>query len=303
MEQGAARPVDSIGVEIDAKIIRSQKDHRSATCECEAQSRESVKSEPADAAESKMTEPFVACVMITNNRPQMAARAICRFRQQNYQRKCLLIVDTAEQPSLPMQHPGGPVTEWTVWKSGLYGRPIGSLRNEANEIAIREYKPDILINWDDDDVSHPNRIASQVRQLQTTLIDQRPRGGIEAAGAVGYQDLLWWNSVKAEAWLYDYGGNHYCLGTSLCYWPHFWKSNPFPERNIGEWPIETPGKFGYSSFIDGEPMIIGEWHGKNGANAGTEPSREPWQMEETHWSNTWKRVPEWDERLRARMAL
>jgi glycosyltransferase involved in cell wall biosynthesis len=294
MEQGAARPVDSIGVEIDGKIIRSQKHHRSATCEGEAQRRESVKSKPADAAKSKMTDPLICAVMITNNRPAMARRAVRDFNRQTYNNKLLFVLDTAKDS------PGQAASEW---EPVLNGSSIGTLRNVANAMAMKRLNPDILINWDDDDVSHPNRIASQVRQLQTTLIDQRPRGGIEAAGAVGYQDLLWWNSVRAEAWVYDYGGNHYCLGTSLCYWPHFWKSNPFPERNIGEWPIETPGKFGYSSFVDGEPMIIGEWHGKNGANAGTEPSREPWQMEETHWSNTWKRVPEWDERLKARMAL
>ncbi len=251
-----------------------------------------------------MNQPLVACVMITNNRPQLAARAVRSFRAQTYQRKKLLIVNSGPYP---IETETSDLMEPCF--VGIDTLTIGGLRNHGNKYAMECYgpsydRPDILINWDDDDVSHPNRIASQVLQLQTTQIDRRTAGqGVYPAPAVGYKDLLWWNSVKGEAWLYDNGSNHYCLGTSLCYWPETWRKHPFPNSNIGEWPEASIGQFGFSSFVDGEPMIIGEWHGKNGANAGTQPSRQPWEMEETHWSNVWKRVPEWDERLKARMAL
>ncbi len=229
-----------------------------------------------------MNEPLVCCVMITNNRRELADRAVRCFEAQTYPNLALFVSDN----------------------SHITGMSIGALRNDAISRAIERHKPDILINWDDDDVSHPNRIASQVLQLQTTQIDRRTAGqGVYPAPAVGYKDLLWWNSVKQEAWLYDNGSNHYCLGTSLCYWPETWRKHPFPDSNIGEWREGSIGQFGFSSFVDGEPMIIGEWHGKNGANAGTQPSRQPWQMEENHWSNVWRRVPEWDERLKAKMAL
>jgi glycosyltransferase involved in cell wall biosynthesis len=282
-------------LESNAEILCFEKHQRGEACEGEAQSRESITPEEADGAQGEMNEPLVACVMITNNRPQLARRAIRHFNRQTYKNKLLFVLDTNASA------PGQAATEWLPSLNGL---SIGHLRNHANLLAIKLLHPDILINLDDDDVSHPNRIASQVLQLQTTQIDRRTAGqGIYPAPAVGYKDLLWWNSVKQEAWLYDNGSNHYCLGTSLCYWPETWRRNLFPDSNIGEWREASIGQFGFSSFVDGEPMIIGEWHGKNGACEGNRPSTEPWEMSETHWSNVWKRVPEWDERLKAIMAL
>ncbi len=223
-------------------------------------------------------EPLVVGVMITKGRPELCRRAVRCFESQTYLNRELFIFEN----------------------SHITGMTIGALRNTAISLALSRYNAKILINVEDDDVSHHNRIASQVLQLQTTLIDNRHvRGGIPPAGAVGYHNLLWWDSTKGEAWMYENGSNHYCLGTSLCYWPDFWKANPFPDRNIGEWPLETPGKFAYSSLIGGEPMIIGEWHGNNGANAGSTPSKEPWRI----GGECWKRMPEWDERLKARMRL
>ncbi len=248
-----------------------------------------------------MTEPLVVAVMITNNRLQLACRAICSFEAQTFGNKKLLVFDNSNrlgERKVEYDHMA------LVVSPQSNGLSIGALRNVANQAAIEQFNPDILINWDDDDVSHPHRIASQVLHLQTTQIDRRTAGqGIYPAPAIGYRDLLWWNSVKGEAWLYSNESNHYCLGTSLCYWPETWRRNPFPNSNIGEWREASVGQFGFSSLVDGEPMIIGEWHGKNGACEGSKPSVTPWEMVESRWSNVWKRVPEWDERLKARMAL
>ncbi len=227
-------------------------------------------------------EPLVACVMITNNRPQMAGRAVRHFNRQTYKNKLLFVFDSSFI---------NPCQAATVWDQNFDGASIGQLRNRANQLAFEQLQPDILINWDDDDVSRPNRIASQVAQLTWN--------GNGNAPAVGYHNLLWWDSTKTEAWLYENGSRHYTLGTSLCYWAETWKRHPFPDSNLGEWKEAAVGQCGFSSFVNGEPMIIGEWHGKNGANAGNTPSREPWKI----GGECWKRMPEWDERLNKKMAL
>jgi len=233
-----------------------------------------------------MNLPLVCAVMITNNRPELAARASVCFRDQSYGPKRLLVLDSNVNDILGESTVGNALIKYCMRR--LAGLSIGALRNVANMLAIEEFNPDILINWDDDDVSHPNRIASQVEQLQQSK-----------APAVGYQDLLWWDSAKGKAWLYENGSRHYCLGTSLCYWPETWNRNPFPDSNIGEWPEGAVGQYGLTSFVNGEPMIIGEWHGKNGSNGGTTRSETPWKI----GGECWKRKPEWDERLRERMAL
>src|SRR5665213_712671 len=59
-----------------------------------------------------------------------------------------------------------------------FPQPIGSLRNLVCEEALGK----IIIHWDDDDWSHPLRIAQQVRMLQ-----DNPKLRV-----VGYSSLLYW---------------------------------------------------------------------------------------------------------------
>jgi hypothetical protein len=45
-----------------------------------------------------MSEPTVCCIMLTKDRPALAARAVRCFRQQTYERKRLLIVNSEPHP-------------------------------------------------------------------------------------------------------------------------------------------------------------------------------------------------------------
>ncbi len=244
-----------------------------------------------------MSEPLVCAVMITNGRPKLSGRAVRCFNRQTYRNKLLYVLDTTPKPGTPCQA----VTEWLPELGGIAS--IGALRNLANASAIGRYSPDIIINWDDDDWSHALRMASQVEQLSSTVIDRRMSGqGIVPAPAVGYSDLLWWDSTKLEAWMYTNGSNHYCLGTSLCYWPETWRKFPFPDpaivggHDVGEWPEAAAGQFGFPSIVHEAPMIIGEYHGANGACSISRP-------ESPNVETNWKRVEQWDAYCRKTMAV
>lgn len=179
-----------------------------------------------------MPDPTVACIMLTADRPEYARRAVEAFRRQTYPAKRLLIYDTGRNSeTIDLNWDGGDMHVF----SSARGEEIGLLRNYAN----RSADADILVHWDDDDYSHPNRIAEQVALLQSS-----------GAEAVGYREILFWQEgvplesyeinglnvrtrsvdIPGEAWLYTNGLNSYCLGTSLCYWRKTWERRPFEAR-------------------------------------------------------------------------
>ena len=221
-----------------------------------------------------MDKPTVYAVMLCHGRPEMARRALECFAAQTYERKVL-----------------------SVWEAP---GSIGKLRNQANSQTVA----DIIVHWDDDDWSHPNRIAEQVALLQSS-----------GAECVGYNEMLFWNVSRkpkhqpfefeppGEAWLYTGPSDQYCLGTSMCYWRETWERNPFRDTNAGCDDLYWHGRglrmvgvpaFGFNTAIQGEPKVprmIAAIHDGNTC-AAIDPT-----------SADWRRVPEWDAYCRARMAL
>jgi hypothetical protein len=276
------------------------------------------------------TEPLVVCVCLTKDRPAMLNRAIACYGAQTYENKILLIVNSGEGPLWLDDTPGA----YNVWEPCFVGADamtIGALRNEAGRwIASGPTPfPDIIVHWDDDDWSHPSRIAEQVTLLQSSVND-----------CVGYREMLFcrdvsvkedrisqiadpsgnfrvighhWREAPSEAWLYTSGKPSYCLGTSLCYWRRAWEKRPFEDLAHGEdhawlkgvdslgvsslanatiideWFVKEPG----ASFL--EPRMIATIHGGN-----TSPAYQHLEACEKQ-GEKWKRVPQWDEYCRATM--
>lgn len=258
------------------------------------------------------TELTVCCVMLTADRPHLARRAVESFRSQTYPAKQLLIWDNGAemQPDLEAEDDG------IYWVSATR-QTVGGLRNNVNcfwtEFPILIHCPaslraakqlnrefPILIHWDSDDYSHPNRIAEQVELLQSS-----------GADCVGYREMLFWKQPDGEAWLYSNRDPRYCLGTSLCYWRKTWERKPFEATSQGEDHLFTLGLKCVSvtsifdvhndPYIDvlptGEadktPRMIARIHAGNTSNA-----YDPGVMRK---SAEWKRVPEWDEYCRGVM--
>ncbi len=245
-----------------------------------------------------MAEPTVACVMLTRDRPEYARLALECFRSQTYENKRLVIFDTGSMDDLATDD------GLIVHIKGLRGRTIGELRNAANTHS----KADIIIHFDDDDWSQPNRIAEQVALLQSS-----------GADCVGYREMLFWREpvlfwrepeilfYPGEAWLYSVPSPSWVLGTSFCYWRRVWEQHKFPDlpRLVDGKPVPDSASedviwrrgvkcLGYSSITpDGYPRMIARIHGGNTTNYA--------DLLGPRAGNTWKRAPEWDEHCGAVM--
>lgn len=244
-------------------------------------------------------QPSVVCVMLTANRPEMARQAVECFRAQAYTAKRLFVMDTGRESARI-------VNADTVCSEHYpdVAHSIGELRNWANDWANDHcLAGDIIIHFDDDDWSHPNRIAEQVALLQSS-----------GADVVGYNEMLFWKEpLRAtreigpgaagyfgEAWLYCESNPSYALGTSLCYWRKTWERKPFLDKSHGEDLDFIRGlKMASGSSIGakvrgepGEPRMIARIHGANTSTAYT-----PKKM--AAHPDCWCRVPEWDAHCRS----
>lgn len=274
-----------------------------------------------------MTEPLACCIMLTKDRPEMAKRAVESFGRQTYQNKRLYIFDTGKIPCVAILPDGYPDFNIVYHRGQSHGASIGALRNLANWWGCRSNSSnppdaDILIHFDDDDWSHPNRITEQVALLQAS-----------GKQCVGYRDMIFGKqatldgaglcthcsansayycaeeagncALDGQAWLYTNQDPRYCLGTSLCYWRAAWEARPFPDISRGEdrkWLREIDS-MGITSFppFDGVPVKQWDFNDQAPRMIASIHSGNHVKYETT--SAEWKRVPEWDAYCRERMAL
>lgn len=267
-----------------------------------------------------MSEPLVVAIMLTKDRSEMAARAVRAFRKQTYDptRRILSILDTGAERHFVLDGSDSENEEHD-WRPSVRGQSIGALRNLAASWAM---PGSILIHWDDDDVSHPNRIAEQVAHLQSS-----------GAEVVGYNKLLFWISLPkfvnhtvdgdeiggpyaddllgGEAWLYK--APHFTApGTSLAYWRKTWEMKPFPDmpnnkQSTGEdvqWlkgmNLATVSSLAVKDWEMGKsdllPRLIASIHGGNTMSYDLEGMI-------ARGSREWRRTPELDEFCRSRMRI
>lgn len=247
----------------------------------------------------------VCAIMLANGREAMVRRAVKSFQSQTYPAKELLIWDTGE---LNEDHDttGDGSGQVMHIPAPAYRTPnptIGALRNEALHFFDDDdagKAPDIIIHWDSDDWSHPNRIAEQVALLESS-----------GKQVVGYKDLLFWDSTPGQfcgAWLWK-NDLAFC-GTSLCYYREAWERVKFTDapRNgqatseYEHWKQAHPFLVVSSLVCDIndltrtttiKPRMIGAIHGANTMS---------YERNERN-GMTWKRVPDWDKHCREVMAL
>jgi Glycosyl transferase family 2 len=168
--------------------------------------------------------PSVTCICITRNRRVFMRRAIYYFARSatayGFMNDAeLIILDGSKerQDVLP-----------TLDDTGVryFHRPgsfmqAGIAHNECCEWA----KGDIIIQWDDDDWQHPDRIT---RQVQTLL--QTPGDGFAYTSRYYWYHLQQGQAVKAKSW----EGGEGSTGATFAYWRETWKKTPFQDVGVGE---------------------------------------------------------------------
>ena len=242
--------------------------------------------------------------MLVNGRPEMVRRAVKAFEARTYADARLMLYDTSAEHGIIPKHWGSPRVR------SARGAPpeinailldpvvatVGELRNAAIEYVRSEWRPPIIVHWDSDDWSHPNRIAEQVALLQTS-----------GADCVGYREMLFWRKRapvgdSGEALLYTNPEPDFCLGTSLCYWRSVWERKPFEALPVAPGGIGEDWKFqqglkrtAVSSLVSPssgspvEPRMIASIHGGNTSD---------YSIIDNPKQRSFVRMPLWDEHCR-----
>lgn len=108
--------------------------------------------------------PAISCLMVTRDRLALALRAIRCFGDQTYPERELIVV--SEGPGDYRAALERFVDEHAIAGVRVVpaepGLTLGALRN----LTLDEAAGEILCQWDDDDLSHPNRLAEQSEALE-----------------------------------------------------------------------------------------------------------------------------------------
>lgn len=137
----------------------------------------------------------------------MAAAAVECFLDQTWHDKELIILDDSGAPSFPDGITGPGIRYFSQ-----PGGTIGAKRNKCCELAAGE----IIMHFDDDDYSCPDRITDQVNRILET-----------GAPITGYSSMEF-RDGDGNRWLYT-GSASYALGTSLAYRKWYWERTKFIE--------------------------------------------------------------------------
>ncbi len=221
--------------------------------------------------------PLVSAICLTADRQAFTERAIRCFEWQDYPNKQLVVLDSGAQP----------FELKCVVQDAHFHRmarshtdTIGSMRN----LAIAAADGELIVHWDSDDWSAPDRITQQVHQLQDCDAD-----------IVGACELPFWDYRTRSAYVYRHQKPTYIVGTTMMYRRSMWQEHKFPSLNRGEdthWHRELGAlrKRSFSdSYADGG-LVIAAIHEGN-------------SMDYSLPLPEWRRAPEWDERARKVMAL
>ena len=137
---------------------------------------------PSAAAEAN---PFVSCLMVTRGNTELIKYSLASYQRQTYAHRELVVV--AES------YAGEKVRAFIDSQEALNARvfvaPPGLTLGDHRNLAAARARGAILVNWDDDDVSDPQRLDVSVQALRKS----------GAAAAFLSRLLVWWPQRKIAA--------------------------------------------------------------------------------------------------------
>ena len=129
--------------------------------------------------------PLVSCLMVTGRRLLHAQCAIECFQRQNYPAKELVIVDDSGSAQLAEYLEKLADARIRYVQCPPDNLTLGELRNEA----IRNAQGDYVAQWDDDDLSDPQRLEYQMAAVLTFAAD----------ACCLQREMLWWPKLDRLA--------------------------------------------------------------------------------------------------------
>jgi hypothetical protein len=202
--------------------------------------------------------PLVSCLMVTGRRPALAELAMGCFRRQTYPNRELIVVDDSGTDALAEavdHHDGGPGASIRWLRLPPEGQPLGALRN----IALAEARGEFLCQWDDDDLSAPERLRRQAAALLATGAD----------ACVPARLRLWWS---ARDWISESSSRIWECAL-------MWKKGgitAYPELRAGEDtpPVEALANHGLIALLEAPDLYTYVHHGAN-------------TFPDEHWMKLW----------------
>jgi glycosyltransferase involved in cell wall biosynthesis len=172
---------------------------------------------PRGDAAAGSAAPLVSCVMPTFDRRAFVPQAVRYFLRQDYPAKELIVVDDGPEPVSDLL----PADPRIVYHRVEAQMVLGAKRNLACDLA----RGPIIVHWDDDDWSSPDRVSVQVAALTGN-----------GADVCGVASLLYYDPVHSSAWRFTWPSAQrpWAAGPSLCFTKELWRRSPFPEVTIGE---------------------------------------------------------------------
>jgi glycosyltransferase involved in cell wall biosynthesis len=165
--------------------------------------------------------------MPTADRRPFVSRAVHYFLRQDYPAAELIVLDDGDAAAADLL-PADPRIRYERLPQRAV---LGTKRNLACEMA----RGDLILHWDDDDWSAPDRITRQAGVLTAAP-------GVEVCGLAA---LLFYDAVARQGWRYRYrlAGRAWVAGNTMCYRRGVWKRMPFAAVPEGEdtrfvWALE-----------------------------------------------------------------
>lgn len=203
----------------------------------------------------------ITAVMCTRNRTNMALQAMRCWEQQTHANKRLYIFDNSDRSDLTIREVAKRLDAVYEFAGPQRGTKLNTIMNMAMARALANFPTtSFLAKWDDDDLSHPQRMAVQLDLSQRT-------GKL----VVGFNELPFYNSLTGEVLLYRNPVLNYVVGTTLMIGKDAWKVQQFPDTVSGRGSDSSfvtlmAGRMqviGVSGCNGHTPMMVARWHGAN----------------------------------------
>jgi len=178
--------------------------------------------------------------MPTRDRRNFIPRVIACFLSQTYTDSELIILDDGIDRVEDLI----PHDRRVRYYHSQFRRVVGAKRNMACQAA----NGDVIAHWDDDDWSHPERLATQIELLKAD-----PDTHLTGYYAMGFHRLTDGKVFRYEA------RPSYAIGTSFMYWRGWWRSHQFLDMQKSE-DNTFLGHVGRAACVDGSQMMVATVH-------------------------------------------